>query len=291
MSPDKYSAVWVSHSSISDFLACPRSYYLKNVYRDPKNNQKIKLIGPALALGQIVHEVLESLSALPKNQRFSESLVEKFNQAWKKVSGKKGGFDNSDTEYRYKSRGESMMRKIMANPGPIAELSVKIGMDLPYFWLSEEENLILCGKIDWLQYFADTDSVQIIDFKTGRGEEDANSLQLPIYRLLVNYCQKRPATKASYWYLDREENALVEKPLPDLSESRQKVLDIAKQIKIARQINRFKCPNGEAGCLACRPYEKIIKGEAELIGQDDYGAYVYVLNDSFEDENREGIIL
>jgi len=291
MSPDKYSAIWVSHSSINDFLICPRSYYLKNVYRDPKTHQKIKLVSPALALGQVVHEVLESLSSLPKDQRLSESLIEKFNNTWNKVSGKKGGFENGDIEYRYKIRGEEMMRKIMSNPGPIAELSVKIDMDLPFFWLSEEENIILCGKIDWLQYLPDTDSVHIIDFKTGRAEEDADSLQLPIYRLLVNYCQKRPASKASYWYLDREENGLIEKQLPNLEEAKEKVLDIARKIKMARQIDRYKCPNGDGGCFACRPFETIVQGGAELVGQDDYGAHVYVISGGFQDENREGIVL
>ena len=90
--PDKYTATWVSHTSISDFLRCPRSYYLKNVYRDPKTNHKVKLMSPSLALGQAVHEVLESLSVLPKHSRFNESLIEKFEKAWSKVTGKKGGF-------------------------------------------------------------------------------------------------------------------------------------------------------------------------------------------------------
>src|SRR3990167_11317573 len=64
MIKDKFSAVWISHSSIGDYLKCPRAYYLKNVYRDPKTNHKITLMQPSLALGQIVHEVIESLSRL-----------------------------------------------------------------------------------------------------------------------------------------------------------------------------------------------------------------------------------
>ena len=63
--PDQYTAVWVSHTSISDFLQCPRAYYLKNVYKDPKTRHKIQLMSPPLALGQVVHSVLESLSILP----------------------------------------------------------------------------------------------------------------------------------------------------------------------------------------------------------------------------------
>ncbi|MBU0546397.1 PD-(D/E)XK nuclease family protein [Patescibacteria group bacterium] len=286
--PDKYSAVWVSHTSISDFLKCPRAYYLKNVYKDPKTGHKIKLVSPALALGQSVHEVLESLSVLPKDRRFSESLITKFDKAWEKVKGKKGGFLDEDTEWKAKQRGQEMLRRVMNNQGPIAGLAVKIQTDLPQFWLSEEDNIILCGKVDWLEYLSETDSVHIIDFKTGKSEEDPNSLQLPIYHLLVHNCQKRKVSKASYWYLNSD-NDLTEKKLPDLEEARAKILDIARQIKLARQIARFKCPKGD-GCWACESIEKIFRREAEFVGEDQYRNDMYILPEKKEEE-VESIIL
>jgi ATP-dependent helicase/DNAse subunit B len=261
--PDKFSAVWVSHSSICDFLKCPRAYYLKNVYKNPDTGHKISLMCPPLALGQVVHEILESLSVLPTEKRFSESLITKFQTVWPKVSGKKGGFTSLEEEERYKLRGENMLRRVMEHPGPLKSLAVKIKMDLPHYWLSEEDGIILCGKIDWLEYSPDTDTVQIIDFKTGKNDESDDSLQLPIYTLLVANCQKRRATKACYWYIDRKDD-LDEKPLPDLEESKQKVLKIAKEIKLARKLERFKCPQ-QTGCSVCKPFEAIIKGEAELL--------------------------
>ena len=288
--PDKYTAVWVSHTSISDFLKCPRAYFLKNVYRDPKTNHKIKLMSPSLALGQAVHEVLESLSQLSKGARFNEPLLAKFETAWQKISGKRGGFSDPESEFAYKQRGQDMLRRVTDNPGPLTNLSVKIQMDLPYYWLSEEENIILCGKIDWLEYLPETDSVHIIDFKTGRFEEADDSLQLPIYHLLVHNCQKRPVSKASYWYLDSQDT-LLERPLPDLAGAEKKVLGIARQIKLARQLNRFKCPGGDEGCPACQSYEKILRGEAEPVGQDDFGADVYVLKKNEGTEDREGLVL
>lgn len=285
--PDKYTATWVSHTSISDFLRCPRAYYLKNVYRDPKTNHKVKIMSPALALGQTVHEVLESLSVLPKSSRFSESLMDKFDKSWAKVTGKKGGFTSEETEYKYKTRGQDMIRRVMNNPGSISGLAVKIQMDLPQFWLSEEDNIILCGKIDWLEYLPETESVHIIDFKTGKSEEDGESLQLPIYRLLVQNCQKYNASKASYWYLDSSDE-LTPKELPDLESSYKKILDVARQLKLARQLERFKCPNGD-GCMACLPMEAILNKKAEFVGNDEYNADVYILNK--QEENREGVIL
>lgn len=273
--PDKYSAVWVSHTSISDFIKCPRSYYLKNVYKDPKTGHKIKIMSPALALGQSVHEVLESLSVLPRDKRFSESLITKFDKVWEKLSGKKGGFLDEETEWKYKQRGQEMLRRVMNNRGPIEKPAVKIQTDLPSYWLSEEDGIMLCGKVDWLEYLPETDSVHIIDFKTGKSEEDPDSLQLPIYHLLVTNTQKRKVSKASYWYLDSD-NTLTEKQLPDLEEARAKILDIARQIKMARQINRFKCPEGE-GCRNCASMERIFRREGELVGEDQYRNDVYIL--------------
>ncbi|MFA6007852.1 MAG: PD-(D/E)XK nuclease family protein [Candidatus Shapirobacteria bacterium] len=287
---DKYTALWVSHSSISAFLECPRAYFLKNIYKDPKSGHKIKLMSPPLALGQAVHEVVESLSEIKTDLRFKESLLDKFDRAWKKVSGKNGGFFDKDTEYQYKTRGEEMIRRVIKNPGPLGELAVKINMDLPHYWLSEEDNIILCGKIDWLKYYPDTNSVEIIDFKTSRHEEGEDSLQLPIYNLLVHNCQNREVTAASYWYLDSNDE-LTPKKLPDLKESEEKILKIAKRMKLQKSLGKFDCPNGEAGCRACRPYENILRGEAEYVGLDDYKADVYILNKSPKNEGEDSKIL
>lgn len=284
--PDTYSAVWVSHSSISDFQKCPRAYYLKNIYRNPSSGNKIQIMAPALALGQAVHEVIESLSNLSTENRMKDSLIEKFQTVWKKLSGKKGGFWDEATEAQFKQRGEEMLRRVMNNPGPVAQLSVKMKEDLPRYWISEPDNIILCGKIDWLQYLPDTDSVHIIDFKTSKNKEDENSLQLPIYLLLVKNTQKRKVAKASYWYLGMSD-APEEVALPDLQESHDKVLKVAKEIKLARQLNRFRCPEGEKGCFACRPFEKILAGEAEFVGVGGYKQDIFILpaKDALEDDS------
>lgn len=284
MSGDKYAAVWVSHSSISDFLKCPRAYFLKNVYRDPKSGKKFQLMSPPLALGQAVHEVVESLSVLPTNTRLNDSIMDKFDIAWSKVTGKKGGFLNDEVEQEYKNRGKAMLRRLMQHPGPIARLAVKIKEDLPYFWLSEQDNIILCGKIDWLEYFPESDSVHIIDFKTGKYEEDGKSLQLPIYHLLVHNCQKRPVSGASYWYLEISDD-LIERELPNLEDSQEKILSVAQQIKVARKLDRLKCTQMN-GCIYCKPLEKVIQGEAEYVGVNGYDQDIYILkNNEIGDES------
>ena len=273
---DKFSAVWVSHSSISDFLKCPQAYYLHNVYRDKTTRHKMTLVSPPLALGQAVHEVVESLSVLGIEERFREPLWKKFELAWKKVSGKKGGFLDSATENHYKEQGLKMLQMIEENPGPLRNLAVKIKSDLPYYWLSEEDNIILCGKIDWLEYLKDEDKIHIIDFKTGRNDEHADSLQLPIYHLLVDNCQKRKVTKASYWYLDRDDEPRLVK-LPDLDSSYKRVMEIAQKIALARKLEHFKCRQKD-GCRACLPLERIVAGQAEYVAVGEYKKDIYILN-------------
>lgn len=289
MGQDKYSALWVSHSRINDFTACPRAYYLKYIYRNPKTGHKMKIMTPPLALGQIVHDVLDSLTVLPLKDRFKLSLVGKLHELWVKIEGKKGGFMDSSIELQYKTRGEEMLLHLMKNPGPLNKLAVKLKMDLPYFWLSEEKNIILCGKIDWMEYLPDIDSVHIIDFKTSKKEENSESLQLPIYYLLAKHCQLRHVAKMSYWYLEREQG-IVEKELPNESKVLQQIMDCALEIQLATKLKRFKCKQS-SGCYFCNPYELILKGEGEFIGVNNYKEDIYVLDSTSNDDTKESEIL
>jgi len=284
MAKDKFSAVWVSHSSINDWLTCPRAYYLKNVYKDPKTGHKLALTSPPLSLGGAVHEVIEGLSVLGVDRRFEKPLLEKFEEVWKKVSGKRGGFTDIETEAKYKERGKEMLRRVEKHPGPLKKLAVKIKMDLPYYWLSEKDNIILCGMIDWLEYLEEKDRVHVIDFKTGKMKESKDSLQLPIYYLLVSNTQNREVEKLSYWYLDRA-NEPEEQKKVNIKKAKEKILKIAKEIKLARQINRFKCEH--VGCRACTPFEKILNGDGEFIGEDNYGRDMYIIEKIDESKKDE----
>lgn len=275
---DKYSATWVSHSSINDFLTCPRAYYLRNVYKDPKTGHKINIVTPPLSLGSAVHEVIESLAVLPAGDRLKISLTKKLDPVWLKFSGKKGGFKSYSEESEFRNRAISMLKKLEENPGPILKPAIKIKagkMNLPNYYLSESDNIILCGKIDWLSY-NDDDSVHIIDFKTGKNEEDEESLQLPIYLLLATNTQSKKVTGAKYWYLDNDAG-IVEKKLPKQEDALNSVLKVAKEIKNARENDVFTCHRG--GCFKCRPFEKILRGEAEFVGIADGRQDLYILKD------------
>lgn len=278
MTEDKYKAVWVSHSSISDFLKCPRSYFLRNVYKDPRTGRKMTIMSPPLALGQAVHEVIESLAVIPADDRLKTSLVKKLDPAWEKISGKIGGFVNEKEESEYKERGIQMLMNLQEDPGPILKKAIKIKtgtLNLPHYYLSHSDDIILCGKIDWLEYLESTNSVHVIDFKTGKNEEKEDSLQLPIYLLLATNTQSKKVTKASYWYLDRDDG-IVEKKLPDEAGAFDRVFSVASRIKLARKLNHFVCPF--KGCRNCLPYEKILRGEGEKVGVSETRQDIYIID-------------
>lgn len=270
MTQDKYSALWVSHSSIADFLKCPRAYYLRNIYRNTRG-MKINVVSPALSLGSAVHETLEALLNYKAQERAKQPLELQFQENWKHVSGKVGGFKTESEETSSKERGLSMIRRVAANMGPLLQKAIKLPAHAnnmpPNFFLSQADNIILNGKIDWLQYIPEDDSVRIIDFKTGKNDEDGNSLQLPIYALLLNALQKRKVSGAAYWYIDRN-NDLTPVTLPEITFAKERVLVAALKVKEAKAQNIFECPRGPQGCFSCRPFEQIIQGQAELVKTD-----------------------
>ena len=279
MVQDKYSAIWVSHSSIGDFLKCPRLYFLRNIYKNERN-KKINLVSQSLSLGSAVHEVLEGLLNYKSEERASQPLEKQFEESWEKFHGKVGGFKSKDQELVVKESGRAMIMRVAKNMGPLLNKAVKLpphANDMPpNFYLSEEENIILSGKIDWLEYVPHDNSIRIIDFKTGKNDEDENSLQLPIYTLLLNALQKRKVSGASYWYIARSDNP-TEVKLPQISEAKERVLDSALKVKEARGRGVFECPRGSSGCFACRDFEKVLKGEAELVKVDESRRTEYYL--------------
>ncbi len=279
---DKYSAVWVSHSSMGDFLKCPRLYYLHNVYKDPKTNRKMTIISPHMSLGIAVHNVLEGLGNYPSGERMNRDLRAQFEDEWLKVTGKQGGFTSVEQEEEFKMRGKDMINTVIKDPRFLVNKRIKLPQsNMPCnFYLSEDDNIILNGLVDWIEYLPD-DTLHLIDFKTGKREESESSLQLPIYLLLCNALQKRKVSKASYWYLETDK--MIEKELPDADTAYKDVYAVAIKVKEAREKKEFNCPKGEGGCMHCQPYEEILKlknGEpssVEYVGIGGFNQDVYII--------------
>lgn len=274
------NAVFISPSSIAAFKSCPKSYFYQSVYKNPKTGLKIQVINPKLALGSVVHDVLAQF-LMRATDRNKDQLVNILTRYWSDITGEKGGFFSEEQESEYKKKAEKMLNTFWANPHFSNVNPVKMP-DFPKLDLGED--IILTGKLDWIE--VDGDGYHIIDFKTGEKEERSDSLQLPIYAVLIYGLFKNDRIRASYWYLNKDEE-IKEIKLPKLKETMEDLRKISLIIKNSRLTNSFKCSSGFDSCWACRDLEAIANGSGKLVAIDyNRKQEVYILNNKIEEMNN-----
>lgn len=256
--------LWISYSGLSDFEKCPRLYYLKNLYTTPVTGRKIQVADPHLTLGNVIHRVTEEVAVLPLEKRGAVPLKSRFDRIWDFFSGKKGGFQNSGQENEFYERGIKMIEKLQDSEILFKECQAP-SENFPKVRLFRDQDLVLVGNFDWVEILPEG-TFHIIDFKTGKKEEEKDSLQLPIYLILGAYNLPKPVEKTSYWYLemaDRPSEVKLETPQFYVPVIQQKALEIKRAI----DNNALNCLS-QGNCKLCQPYEKILAGEAEYVGLD-----------------------
>ncbi len=313
--PDKYKAIWLSHSSYENYIKCPRLYYLANIYKDPHTKNKISVTSPYIALGVAVHTVLEPLMYIKAENRKEINLIMKYDEAFNYWRGDMGGWQDKEEEYSFYKRGKVMIEKVkknfeskddfILNQKSIRSSLYYKGDMIPNIILEERENIILCGSIDWIAYsknpLKSKPEIIVLDFKTGRNEESEESKQLLLYKILFESLQdKWQVDRYAYYYLDKDE--IIYKDWQEGKELKEKIEEIKKEfIRIGVEIrdkryqcfyskddkyieryivrenfeDNFKCPFGSSGCRNCIPYEKVLRREAKYVGLSLYGQDLY----------------
>ncbi len=254
------NGIWLSHTSLGDFLICPRAYFLKNIYRDKKTGYKIQIAAPSLTLGSLVHEMIKWFLEMDR-QTIKEQLLDRFDNFWLKYQGKKGGFTSKEEEESFKKRGREMLDKFYDNSKILGKMIPP--MDFPKYYL--DEDIVLLGNLDCVEELPDG-SLHIIDFKTGTKDEK-DSLQLHIYAILAESNLGKPVSKISYWYLDRDDKpqeAVLDPLEKHLEYLRQKGLEIKQVIESGQWV----CKKGEELCWDCRNYQAVIEGKGEFQYED-----------------------
>jgi len=264
-------ALFVSYTGLNDFSRCPRSYYLKNVYRDPKTNYKLQIANPYLTLGGVVHDSLKWFLDMNR-QVTKDQLLAKYRNLWLKYRGKRGGFSDNSQEAEFGKRGLAMLGNFIDH-AKVLEPNLEVDNFLKY---RLAEKIFLNGKLDFLGELPDK-SLHILDFKTGSKDEE-DPLQLYIYAILAESNYQKPVTRISYWYIDRDA-APKEAVLDPLDERLDWITKKSKEIEEMVEEGNWVCIKDPELCRDCQQYQDIIAGKGEFLFSDDsFKKQVYYLD-------------
>ena len=265
------NAIYLSHTSLKDFLKCQKSYYLKNIYRNPQTGNRLQIASPYLSLGSTVHDTIKWYLEM-EGQITGDQFIQKFRDLWPKYSGKRGGFSSRDEEGDFGKRGLKMLDNFFKNAKVLEKKHHNI--DFPKFPLVD--NVLLMGNFDFVGERKDQ-TLHIVDFKTGAKDED-DAIQLYIYAILAEANFGKEVSAASFWYLDREDNPR-EIVLDPLEPKVEWLKEKAKQLKQALDKGEWVCKDGEKLCRDCRDYQAISEGRGQFQFTDyRYKKDVYFLN-------------
>ena len=270
--------IYLSYTSLKDFLKCPRSYYLKDLYKDPKNNYRLQVASPYLSLGSVVHDSVKWFLDLEQKPTLDETIA-KFRNLWLKFRGKKGGFSSDEEEGNFGKRGLSMMENFFKN-WQVLETAVP---EVTFPKLNLVENVVLIGNFDYIGEREDG-TLRVVDFKTGANDED-DPTQLYIYAILAEVNLGKEVSAAGFWYLDREDEPR-DIVLDPLEPKLEWLVEKAKEVKKALEKNEWVCikardndaPTG-ALCRDCTDYQAILDGKGEFQFSDHrYKKDIYYLS-------------
>lgn len=263
--------VYLSYTSLKDFLKCPRSYYLKDLYKDPKSNYRLQVASPYLTLGSVVHDSVKWFLDQEKKPTLEQTLKE-FRNFWLKFRKKRGGFFSDEEEGNFGKRGLKMMENFVKNWQTLE----KVEPEVVFPKLNLTENVILIGNFDFVGQVRDG-SLHIVDFKTGAKDED-DPTQLYIYAILAEANFQKSVSACGFWYLDRDDSPK-DIVLDPLEPKLEWLIEKAKELKQALEKREWVCIKGDQLCQDCRDYQAIIDGKAEFQFTDyRYKKDIYYLN-------------
>lgn len=248
--------LYLSYTALKDFLKCPRTYYLKNIYRDPKTGHRIQIASAHLSLGSTVHDAIKWYLDL-KGQLENKQVIQKFRNLWLKYRGKRGGFESDEQEGDFGRRGLKMLDNFLKNANNLEKVTHQ--MTFPKYNLFDK--VILIGNFDFIGEKEDG-TLHVLDFKTGASDEE-DTLQLYIYAILAEANLGKNVSAASFWYLDRDDlpRAIV---LDSLEPKLEWLIEKGRALKETIIKGDLICIKGDKLCRDCRDYQAIIDGKGEF---------------------------
>jgi putative RecB family exonuclease len=190
---------------IQIYRQCPRKYkwiYIDKIWDDYKKPR------PYLDFGNSLHLTLRDYYRIGGPQRHGlDKLLSIYEERW--VAR---GYESPDQEEEYRQVGKQALIQYYdahrGQPTRIVFAERTLRTRLP--------NCGLFGKIDRLDLTED-EGFEVVDYKTGKsriGEEDDDTLAMPVYDILVkaNYGEDRPVLVTRYMLRENRADSRIEPP-------------------------------------------------------------------------------
>ena len=252
-----YSRVY-SYSKLALFDKCKKQYhfqYLDSVIekRDFKKQRDYQTKGNA------VHGAITLFYHLPLEKRSFENLKNSLKEAWfSEINpfkdpplGEIGGFDTLEYEretYRDAIRILKNFFELGETDPPIFYLptnNIKNSFDdYKNFIKPLNDELFISGKMDRIDKLED-ESLRIIDFKTGK--EDQDRFQLDFYKLLAELNFDNKIKTVSFYYLDTGKIEDIDVSGIDQNKIKDQVLEKIKNIRGEKEFS----PSPSGLCEHC----------------------------------------
>ncbi|PIS09546.1 hypothetical protein COT75_01015 [Candidatus Beckwithbacteria bacterium CG10_big_fil_rev_8_21_14_0_10_34_10] len=250
-----------SYSKLELFDQCPKAYhftYLDPVYSKMKGKlrKEPQNIWFFYTLGKAIHDALTLYFHLPKDQKTIKGLKEQLQISWRSEAmfsklpplGKWGGFKSIEEERSiYKEalqmllnfkKGFNEKAKIYYLPTNNLNRSIE---DYKKLIKPISKDYDISGKFDLilkedstLGNDKDSDSLVVVDFKTGKREE-SSIFQLKFYKLLGELNFKQLIKKASFYYLKTGRIKEFDLSKEDKNDIKNLVLEKIEKIKAEKK--------------------------------------------------------
>lgn len=271
------------------FDQCPKQYhfsYLDPVYSKMKGELK-KLphnIWSFNTLGKAVHNAITLFYHLPPEERTEEDLKKHLKETWRsEVMGNKnpplgkwGGFASLDEEREAYGQALLMLKNFLKMALAEPEIEYLPTQDFSRS-IEDYKNLIkplsedfdISGKFD-LIIRNDDGSLHVIDFKTGKKEDD-DDFQLKFYKLLAEENFQKPVGRASFYFLKTSNKKEFDLSQEKTEKIKNLILQKISQIKAVEKFN----PQPDKLCKFCLfktfcPAKEKIDGLTQETTEEDY---------------------
>ncbi|HEV2387615.1 MAG TPA: ATP-dependent DNA helicase [Candidatus Acidoferrales bacterium] len=211
----------LSATGIDTYANCPQKYLFEQVWRLRGGPQA------AMSFGNAIHATIrEFVAGLRRGLPMPlEELEAVYRREWPA-----GGYRDPFQEEEYRKAGEGQLRAFHAR---YLALQPPVLHQEKRFELPLEHDIVVKGRIDQVNRLAGG-AAEVVDYKTGapKNQKQADeNLQLGIYAIAARDALDLDPQRLTLWYLKTDQRVETSRGQPALDETRQKVIEIAGQIR------------------------------------------------------------